>query len=85
MVDAVGDRSEPNLMVRVPVLSPAQVSQLPERTVLVIKRSMPAAVGVVRMAWRRADVRRAARAHPILPVAPSSGAAAPEELASPHA
>ena len=80
-----GDRTEPNLTVRVPVLSPAQVSQLPERTVLVIKRSMPAAVGVVRMAWRRPDVRRAARSTPMLPALPQADAAAPEELASPHA
>jgi hypothetical protein len=79
-----GDRTEPNLTVRVPVLSPAQVSQLPERTVLVIKRSMPAAVGVVRMAWRRADVRRAARTSPMLPaLLIRDDAEAPEELASP--
>lgn len=77
-----GDRTEPNLTVRVPVLSPAQVSQLPDRRVLVIKRSMPAAVGVVRMAWRRRDVRQAGRTHPILPIVLSGreldGAAQPE-------
>ena len=50
----------------VPVLSPAQIAQLPERHVLIIRRAMPVAVGTVRMAWRRRDVRRAQRglAHP---------------------
>jgi hypothetical protein len=45
----------------VPVLSPAQIAQLPERRVLIIRRATPAAVGTVRMAWRRRDVRRAQR------------------------
>jgi type IV secretion system protein VirD4 len=43
---------------RVPVLSPAQIAQLPARRVVIIRRGMPAAVGTVRMAWRRRDVRR---------------------------
>ncbi|MQA07699.1 MAG: TraM recognition domain-containing protein [Pseudonocardiaceae bacterium] len=47
---------------RVPVLSPAQISQLPPRRVLIIRRNMPAAVGRVQMAWKRRDVRAAARA-----------------------
>jgi type IV secretory pathway TraG/TraD family ATPase VirD4 len=45
----------------VPVLSPAQIAQLPERRVLIIRRAAPVAVGTVRMAWRRRDVRRAQR------------------------
>ena len=45
----------------VPVLSPAQIAQLPERRVLIIRRATPIAVGTVRMAWRRHDVRRARR------------------------
>jgi type IV secretion system protein VirD4 len=47
---------------RVPVLSPAQIAQLPNRRVVIIRRGMPPAVGRVRMAWRRRDVRRARRA-----------------------
>ncbi|GAA2755884.1 type IV secretory system conjugative DNA transfer family protein [Actinopolymorpha rutila] len=43
---------------RVPVLSPAQIAQLPAGRVLLIRRGMPAAVGRVQMAWRRRDVRR---------------------------
>ncbi len=45
----------------VPVLSPAQIARLPERRVLIIRRATPVAVGTVRMAWRRRDVRRAQR------------------------
>jgi type IV secretion system protein VirD4 len=47
---------------RVPVLSPAQIAQLPARRVVIIRRGMPAAVGTVRMAWKRGDVRRTNRA-----------------------
>jgi len=43
---------------RVPVLSPAQIAQLPARRVVIIRRGMPPAVGRVQMAWRRRDVRR---------------------------
>ncbi len=55
-----GDRVDDDLG-RVPVLSPAQIAQLPERRVLIIRRATPAAVGTVRMAWKRRDVRRAQR------------------------
>jgi type IV secretion system protein VirD4 len=51
---------------RVPVLSPAQIAQLPAGRVVIIRRGMRPAVGRVLMAWRRHDVqaarRRAARA-----------------------
>jgi type IV secretory pathway TraG/TraD family ATPase VirD4 len=47
---------------RVPVLTPAQIAQLPPRRVLIIRRNMPAAVGRVQMAWKRRDVRALARA-----------------------
>jgi type IV secretion system protein VirD4 len=47
---------------RVPVLSPAQISQLPARHVVIIRRGMAPAVGTVQMAWKRADVRAALRA-----------------------
>ena len=47
---------------RVPVLSPAQISQLPAKRVLIIRRGMPAAIGRVQMAWDRRDVRRQRRA-----------------------
>jgi hypothetical protein len=55
-----GDRVDDELG-RVPVLAPAQIAQLPERRVLIIRRATPAAVGQVRMAWTRRDVRRAQR------------------------
>ncbi len=53
-----GERVDEELGL-VPVLSPAQIAQLPERRVLIIRRATPAAVGTVRMAWRRRDVRAA--------------------------
>ncbi|MGH3460724.1 MAG: type IV secretory system conjugative DNA transfer family protein, partial [Kribbellaceae bacterium] len=46
---------------RVPVLSSAQIAQLPPGRVLVIRRDMPVAVGRVQMAWQRRDIRREAR------------------------
>ena len=46
---------------RMPVLSPAQLAQLPAGRVVVIRRGMPPAIGTVRMAWQRRDVRAAAR------------------------
>jgi type IV secretion system protein VirD4 len=45
---------------RVPVLSAAQIAQLPFGKVVIIRRGMPAAVGRVQMAWKRPDVRRVA-------------------------
>jgi type IV secretory pathway TraG/TraD family ATPase VirD4 len=42
---------------RVPVLSPAQIANLPARRVLVICRGMPPAIGRVKMAWKRPDVK----------------------------
>ncbi|GAA4429483.1 hypothetical protein GCM10023148_33890 [Actinokineospora soli] len=47
---------------RVPVLSPGQIAQLPAGHVVVIRRGLAPAVGKVGMAWKRSDVRRAARA-----------------------
>jgi len=47
---------------RVPVLSPAQLANLPAGRVVVYRRGMPVAVGRTRMAWRRPDVR--AMQHP---------------------
>jgi type IV secretory pathway TraG/TraD family ATPase VirD4 len=55
-----GERVDDDLG-RVPVLTPAQIAQLPTGRVLIIRRGTPAAVGTVRMAWRRRDVRRAQR------------------------
>ena len=46
---------------RVPVLSPAQIAQLPAQRVVIIRRGMPPAIGRVEMAWRRKDVRRVRR------------------------
>jgi type IV secretion system protein VirD4 len=47
---------------RVPVLSAAQIAQLPFGKVVIIRRGMPAAVGRVQMAWKRRDLRRHTRA-----------------------
>jgi type IV secretion system protein VirD4 len=47
---------------RVPVLSPAQIAQLPTRHVVIIRRGMAPAVGTVQMAWKRPDVKAARRA-----------------------
>lgn len=43
---------------RVPVVSSAQIAQLPPGRVLLIRRDMPVTVGQVPMAWKRRDVRR---------------------------
>ena len=40
-----------------PVLSPAQLSNLPAGRVVVFRRGLPPVVGRVRMVWRRRDVR----------------------------
>ncbi|MFN2495756.1 MAG: type IV secretory system conjugative DNA transfer family protein [Pseudonocardiaceae bacterium] len=47
---------------RVPVLSPAQIAQLPARHVVIIRRGMAPAVGKAQMAWKRRDVRAMRRA-----------------------
>ncbi len=46
---------------RVPVLSAAQIAQLPAGRVLIVTRGMPVTIGTVQMAWKRRDVRRATR------------------------
>lgn len=45
----------------VPVLSPGQISQLPALHAVIVRRGMPAAVGKLQMAWKRRDVKAAAR------------------------
>jgi type IV secretory pathway TraG/TraD family ATPase VirD4 len=45
----------------VPVLTAAQIAQLPAGRVMIVSRGMPVAIGKVQMAWRRRDVRRAAQ------------------------
>ncbi|MCA1693557.1 MAG: TraM recognition domain-containing protein [Actinobacteria bacterium] len=53
-------KTDPKTAVRqVPVLSLAQIANLPQGRVVVICRGMPPAVGRVRMAWKRTDVQRA--------------------------
>ncbi|WP_158634444.1 type IV secretory system conjugative DNA transfer family protein [Amycolatopsis sp. WAC 01375] len=42
---------------RVPVLSPGQISQLPELHAVIVRRGMPAAIGRLQMAWKRRDVK----------------------------
>jgi hypothetical protein len=57
------DRARDSTTVRrVPVLSPAQIAQLPAGKVLIVRRGMPVAVGTVRMAWKRWDVKAAQQA-----------------------
>ncbi|MGH3910357.1 MAG: type IV secretory system conjugative DNA transfer family protein, partial [Pseudonocardiaceae bacterium] len=46
---------------QVPVLAPAQLANLPTGRVVVFRRGMPVAIGRVRMAWRRRDVRTQTR------------------------
>lgn len=48
-------------MRRVPVLTAAQIAQLRERRVVIVRRGMPAAVGRVQMAWQRREVKAAQR------------------------
>jgi type IV secretory pathway TraG/TraD family ATPase VirD4 len=57
-----GGRVTSSTTRRVPVLSPGQIAQLPAGHVVVIRRGMAPAVGKAEMAWRRRDVRNAARA-----------------------
>ncbi|HEY3479864.1 MAG TPA: type IV secretory system conjugative DNA transfer family protein [Streptomyces sp.] len=47
---------------RVPVLSPGEISQLPELHAVVVRRGMAVAVGRLQMAWKRRDVKALARA-----------------------
>ncbi|MGH3628596.1 MAG: type IV secretory system conjugative DNA transfer family protein [Sciscionella sp.] len=47
---------------QVPVLAPAQLANLPAGRVAVFRRGMPVAIGRVRMAWRRRDVRTQTKA-----------------------
>lgn len=42
---------------RVPVLSPGEISQLPELHAVIVRRGMPAAIGQLQMAWKRRDVK----------------------------
>lgn len=68
-----GDRDEPvattnesgrvtaRTVRKVPVLAPAQLANLPKGRVVVFTRGMSPVIGLVRMAWRRRDVRAHAR------------------------
>jgi type IV secretion system protein VirD4 len=47
---------------RVPVLTPAQIAQLPARHVVIIRRGMAPVVGTVQMAWKRRQVLATRRA-----------------------
>ena len=46
---------------RVPVLTPGQISQLPELHAVIVRRGMPAAIGKLKMAWKRGDVKAVER------------------------
>lgn len=70
-----GERDEPTLTTdmngrlasrstrRVPVLPPAQLANLPEGRVLLVRRGIPPVIGRVVMAWKRRDVRERAFHH----------------------
>src|SRR5690242_5279701 len=74
-----GDRDEPitttdlhgrvasRSLRRVPVVPPAQIANLPEGRVLVIRRGIAPVLGKATMAWRRPDVRwaRFSAEHPV--------------------
>jgi type IV secretion system protein VirD4 len=62
---------------RVPVLSAAQIAQLPTGRVMIVSRGMPVAIGTVQMAWRRHDVRRTARRLQVADHAPALEPAEP--------
>ncbi|SFW50440.1 type IV secretory system conjugative DNA transfer family protein [Amycolatopsis australiensis] len=47
---------------RVPVLTPGEISQLPELHAVVVRRGMAVAIGRLQMAWKRRDVKALARA-----------------------
>jgi type IV secretory pathway TraG/TraD family ATPase VirD4 len=55
---------------RVPVLSAAQIAQLPAGRVMIVSRGMPVTLGTVQMAWKRRDVRQAARRLAVAQAAP---------------
>src|SRR5690606_18772599 len=42
---------------RIPVLSPAQLANLPAGHVMIIRRGVPVSIGRVQMAWERWSVR----------------------------
>jgi hypothetical protein len=42
---------------RVPVLTPAQIAQLPPKRVMVVRRGLPVCVGKAQMVWERDDYR----------------------------
>jgi type IV secretory pathway TraG/TraD family ATPase VirD4 len=46
---------------RIPVLTPAEIAELPAGHVLVVRRGLPTTLGTVQMAWQRRDVRAAER------------------------
>ncbi|MPZ24994.1 MAG: TraM recognition domain-containing protein [Micromonosporaceae bacterium] len=55
---------------RVPVLTAAQLANLPARRVMVVRRGIPASIGRVQLAWQRRTVRRALRHQPPTTTAP---------------
>ncbi|GAA1858732.1 hypothetical protein GCM10009836_43710 [Pseudonocardia ailaonensis] len=61
-VESAGPHGHGRTVRKVPVLSPAQIANLPAGRVLVIRRGIPPVIGRVQMAWRRRDVRAHRRA-----------------------
>lgn len=56
------DKTEDDKIRRVPVLAPSEIRQLPMWHVLVLRKGMRAAIGVIHPVWKRRDVKRAMRA-----------------------
>lgn len=52
---------------KVPILSGAQIANLPKGYAVVIRRGMPVSIGVTTMAWNRRDIRRINKASPFVP------------------
>ena len=86
-----GERHERNDSVDgyarpVPVLSPAQIAQLPAKRVLIVRRGMAPMIGRVQMGWERRDVRTHQRATRRLTRRAHTAPAAPvgvEDVAAP--
>ncbi|TDD64791.1 type IV secretory system conjugative DNA transfer family protein [Jiangella aurantiaca] len=65
--DAGGDLASTTAR-KTPVLSPAQIANLPAQHVMIVRRGIPVSVGRAVMAWQRRDMRRAVRRAPYEPV-----------------
>jgi hypothetical protein len=56
----------------VPVLSPAQIANLPAGHAMIVRRGMPVSIGRTTMAWKRRDIRKANKRSPYVAVSETS-------------